>query len=63
MAFHVEARVPFLDYRLVEFAASIQGNLKIKNNTVKYILKKAVENLLPRKIIERPKEGFVLPIN
>jgi len=62
MAHSVEIRSPFLDYRLVEFAATIPGNLKIRNGNVKDILKKTVEPLIPQGITNRPKEGFVLPI-
>ena len=58
----MELRSPFLDWRLVEFVAGIPGDLKIKGDTVKYILKQAVAELLPAGIVERPKEGFVLPI-
>lgn len=62
MAHSVEIRSPFLDYRLVEFAATIPGSMKIKNGNVKDILKKSVEGLLPDGITKRPKEGFVLPV-
>jgi asparagine synthase (glutamine-hydrolysing) len=62
MAHSVEVRSPFLDYRLVELAATIPGRLKIKDGIVKDILKRAVEPLLPPGITERPKEGFVLPV-
>jgi len=62
MAHSVEVRSPFLDYRLVEFSATIPGWLKIRNGNVKDILKRAVEPLIPKGITERPKEGFVLPI-
>jgi asparagine synthase (glutamine-hydrolysing) len=62
MAHSVEVRSPFLDYRLVEFAATIPGGMKIKNGIVKSILKKAVGGLLPEGITERPKEGFVMPV-
>ena len=62
MAHSVEVRSPFLDYRLVEFVATIPGNMKIKNGNVKDILKKATEPLLAKEIINRPKEGFVLPV-
>ncbi len=63
MAHSVEVRPPFLDYRLVEYAATIPGNLKIRNGRSKHILKKSVQDLLPQELIDRPKEGFVLPIN
>ena len=62
MAHSVEIRSPFLDYRLVEFAATIPGGMKIKGGNVKDILKQAVGSLLPDGITTRPKEGFVLPI-
>ena len=58
MATSVEARVPFLDHKLVEFAMRIPWRLKIKNGETKYILKKAVEGLIPRNIIYRKKIGF-----
>jgi len=62
MAHSVEVRSPFLDFRLVEFAATLPGCLKIRNGNVKDILKRAVEFLIPDGITKRPKEGFVLPI-
>jgi asparagine synthase (glutamine-hydrolysing) len=62
MAHSVEIRSPFLDYRLVEFVATIPGDMKIRNGNVKDILKKTVEPLIPHGITNRPKEGFVLPI-
>jgi asparagine synthase (glutamine-hydrolysing) len=58
MATSVEARVPFLDHKLVEFSMRIPWQLKIKNGETKYILKKAVEGLIPRNIIYRKKIGF-----
>ncbi|MBI4619836.1 MAG: asparagine synthase (glutamine-hydrolyzing) [Desulfobacterales bacterium] len=62
MAHSVEIRSPFLDYRLVEFVATVPGSMKIKNGNVKDILKKTVDDLLPQGITNRPKEGFVLPV-
>jgi asparagine synthase (glutamine-hydrolysing) len=62
MAHSVEIRSPFLDYRLVEFLATVPGPMKIKNGSVKDILKKTVAHLLPEGIVGRPKEGFVLPV-
>ena len=62
MAHSIEVRVPFLDHRLVEFVAKLPGKMKIKNGINKYIWKQAVKGILPKKIIERPKEGFVLPV-
>lgn len=63
MATSVEARVPFLDHKLVEFAMNIPTALKVKGNTPKYILKKAVEGIIPHNIIYRKKQGFGAPIN
>ncbi|HTR81893.1 MAG TPA: asparagine synthase (glutamine-hydrolyzing) [Bacteroidota bacterium] len=58
MATSVEARVPFLDHKLVEFSMKIPWQFKIKNGETKYILKKAVEGLIPQDIIYRKKIGF-----
>jgi asparagine synthase (glutamine-hydrolysing) len=63
MAHALEVRMPFLDYRLAELACSIPGSLKIRGTTLKYILRKVAQRYLPQKIIDRPKEGFVLPKN
>jgi len=63
MAHAVEVRTPFLDYRLVELANSIPGTLKIRKGILKYILRRVAARYLPKEILERPKEGFVLPKN
>jgi len=62
MAHSVEVRSPYLDYRIIEFANKLPGNLKIRNGINKYIHKKAMEKILPGYILQRPKEGFVQPI-
>ncbi|MBN2010331.1 asparagine synthase (glutamine-hydrolyzing) [candidate division KSB1 bacterium] len=62
MATSLEARVPFLDYRFVEMAARIPSHMKIRGRQTKYILKKAMEDLLPHDILYRGKEGFSIPI-
>ena len=62
MACSIESRVPFLDHTFVEFSVRIPDRLKIRGNTQKYILKKAVEDLLPRDIIYRKKMGFPTPL-
>lgn len=62
MATSLEARVPFLDYRFVEFAATIPGQYKLQGRKTKMILKQAMEDLLPRNILYRGKEGFSIPI-
>lgn len=61
MAHSIESRVPFLDYRLVEFALHIPAHLKFKNNQTKYILKKALEGIVPHDVIYRKKMGFAAP--
>jgi asparagine synthase (glutamine-hydrolysing) len=63
MATSVESRVPFLDYRLVEYSFKLSSKLKINNGVTKYILKKSVEGILPREIIYRKKQGFAAPMN
>ena len=63
MAASLEARVPILDHHLVEFAASLPPNLKLKHFTRKYLLKKVGRTLLPTKIINRKKEGFPIPMH
>lgn len=62
MAVSLEARAPFLDPRVGQFAASIPVEYKLKGKQGKYILKKAVEDLLPAAILKRPKKGFGIPI-
>jgi asparagine synthase (glutamine-hydrolysing) len=63
MAHSVEVRPPFLDHRLIEFVATLPGRMKIKQGRVKSILKDAVASLLPPGLVDRPKEGFIMPIN
>lgn len=57
----IEARVPFLDHKLVEFALQIPPQLKLKNKIGKYILKKAAEGFIPDETIYREKMGFCGP--
>ncbi len=63
MAVSLEIRAPFLDPRVAQFAASLPLEYKLKGNKGKYILKKAVEDLLPKSILRRPKKGFGIPIS
>jgi asparagine synthase (glutamine-hydrolysing) len=62
MASSLEARSPFLDWRLTEFAAALPSGLKLKGRTTKYILKQAVADLVPAENMHRPKQGFAVPI-
>jgi len=61
MAAGVEARAPYLDHELVEYCARIPPGLKLSPPWGKYILRTAARDLVPRDIIERPKQGFVEP--
>jgi len=62
MANSLEARSPFLDQDLIQFAAEIPASLKLNGLTTKYILKKALRGLVPQEIIDRPKHGFGVPV-
>jgi asparagine synthase (glutamine-hydrolysing) len=61
MAVSLEARVPLLDHKLVEFAAALPQNLKLKGFARKYLLKKVSRASLPPQIIQRKKKGFPMP--
>jgi len=58
----LESRVPFLDHTFVEFAATIPQRYKLQSFDRKYILKKAMLPLLPKKILSKPKQGFTMPM-
>ena len=62
MAASLEARVPLLDYKMVEFAFSLPSRFKVNGKTSKWFFKKAMEGILPPEIIYRRKEGFAIPI-
>ncbi len=62
MANSLEARSPFLDHKLMEFAASIPAELKLKGFTSKYIIKRLALKFLPKDILKRRKMGFGLPL-
>jgi asparagine synthase (glutamine-hydrolysing) len=62
MACSLELRTPFLDHRLIEFAAGLPASLKVRRFQLKYILKRAVEKWLPHRIVYRQKRGFSVPI-
>ncbi|MEM4239796.1 MAG: asparagine synthase (glutamine-hydrolyzing) [Candidatus Woesearchaeota archaeon] len=63
MAHAIEARVPFLDHRLVEFSETIPASLKLKGFTEKYIIRKAMQPYLPKQTIKRKKQRFYVPID
>lgn len=63
MATSVEARVPFLDHHLVEFAMALPPSMKVRNGTGKFLLKKAVDGIVPHEIVYRKKQGFGAPVS
>lgn len=63
MAVGLEAREPLLDYRLVEFAATLPVAMRLRGGEGKWLMKKALEPFLPRDILYRPKMGFVTPVS
>lgn len=63
MAYGVEARAPFLDHKLMEFAASLPSGFKLKGNITKFILREAFKDMLPPEISQRRKTGFVVPVH
>jgi asparagine synthase (glutamine-hydrolysing) len=64
MAFSIETRLPFLDYRIVEFMFSMPSHFKVKNGTTKYILREAMQGILPEPVrMRRSKFGFSTPMD
>ena len=62
MASSVEGREPFLDHELVEFAMALPPRMKHRDGRGKYVLREAVRGVLPREILDRPKQGFGTPM-
>jgi asparagine synthase (glutamine-hydrolysing) len=62
MAHSIEARVPLLDHKVMEFAATIPPELKLRQGTGKYIFKRALRGVLPPPILNRAKKGFAIPL-
>jgi len=62
MAASLETRAPLLDHKLMEFAAGVPASLKLAGRETKYLLKQAVKGLVPAEILNRPKQGFGVPI-
>ncbi len=62
MAHSIEARVPLLDHVLVELAAKMPPEMRLRGDRGKYIFKRALEGWLPQTILERPKRGFAIPL-
>ncbi|MFZ1699216.1 MAG: asparagine synthase (glutamine-hydrolyzing) [Pyrinomonadaceae bacterium] len=62
MATSIESRVPFLDHKLVEYAARMPREMKLRGGTTKWILREAMKGILPAEILDRPKMGFPVPV-
>jgi asparagine synthase (glutamine-hydrolysing) len=62
MAHSLETRSPLVDHKVVEYAASIPGGLKLKGNQLKYVLKRIAARYLPPELIHRRKQGFGFPL-
>ncbi len=62
MAVSLEARAPLLDHKLIDFVTSIPASMKMKGLETKHILKRAVRDFVPAEILNRPKQGFGIPI-
>ena len=63
MAHSIESRVPLLDNEVIDFAASLPADFKIRRGTLKRVLKRAAARLLPAAILERRKQGFGVPLD
>jgi len=63
MAASLEARVPFLDHRLVEWSSCVPLDLKLRRTETKYLVKRLGERLLPREVVYRAKSGFGVPVS
>ena len=62
MANSLEGRSPFLDHRLMEFAATLPSDMKLRDGVRKYLLKKLARRFVPSEILELPKKGFSIPL-
>ncbi len=63
MAHSLEVRPPFLDHRIVEFAARLPEELKLNNGTLKHVLRELVRDKIPASVLKRPKQGFDIPVH
>ena len=62
MAVSLEARVPLLDHKLLEFAARVPSSLKLRNGVSKHLLRRALDRHVPRSLMQGPKHGFTAPV-
>jgi len=62
MQLALEGREPMLDHKLVEFALCLPDEMKIRGNTTKYLLRQVLYRFVPKELMERPKQGFSIPV-
>lgn len=62
MSVSLEGREPLLDYRLIEFVSQLPSNLKYKDGDKKWLLKQITHKYLPKEMMDRPKQGFGVPL-
>jgi asparagine synthase (glutamine-hydrolysing) len=62
MAASLEVRVPFLNRIVVDFVSALPIELKLRRLTGKYLLRRAMADLLPAEVVKRPKQGFAMPV-
>jgi asparagine synthase (glutamine-hydrolysing) len=63
MAHSLEARGPFLDHQLVEWAAALPMHVKLRRGQTKFLLKRVAQRYLPSAVVHRPKQGFEIPLS
>ncbi len=63
MSVGLEGREPLLDNRIIEFVSQLPSELKYNNGEKKYLLKKIAHKYIPKELLDRPKQGFGLPVN
>jgi asparagine synthase (glutamine-hydrolysing) len=63
MAVGLEARVPLLDHRIVEFAAGLPPSMKVRNGRTKHLLREILYSYVPAELVDRPKTGFGVPLD
>ena len=62
MYFSLETRVPYLDHRMVQFTMNLSPHLKYRNGETKYLLKEILYQFVPKRLFDRPKQGFAIPL-
>jgi asparagine synthase (glutamine-hydrolysing) len=62
MATSLEVRVPLLDHKLIDFVTTVPASLKLAGTETKHLLKRVARDLIPAEILDRPKQGFGIPL-